>query len=102
MGEDAMEHGADATLADTYSAAFAAAQDGLTAPRELSPEEYAELVVSVMQHGSVEQPLAARQWSKADYMRICRTMAKRLSSDPHQQERFFERFRSLQPRGEGP
>jgi hypothetical protein len=97
LADDAREKGAEATLAIEYSAAFAAAQDGLGATPAMTPEDWAALTVEIQQSGSPTEPLARRRFSLADYLRVARAMAARLSSNPAEQKRFMTAYVALNP-----
>jgi hypothetical protein len=97
LAEDAKKNGVEARLAILYSNAFSAAQDAAAPVPPMTPEEWAQLTVEVQLEGGPGQPLARRNLSLADYLRLVRHFAKRLSSDPDEDRRFFERLLALQP-----
>ncbi len=97
LAEDAQRNGAAARLPIVYSNAFSEAQDAAAPVPQMSPEDWAQLTVEIQVEGGPGQPLARRNLSLADYLRLARHFAKRLSSDPEEQRRFFERFLALQP-----
>lgn len=97
LAEDAQRNGAAARLPIVYSNAFSEAQDAAAPVPPMSPEDWAQLTVEIQIEGGPGQPLARRNLSLADYLRLARHFAKRLSSDPEEQRRFFERFLALQP-----
>lgn len=97
LAEDAQKNGAEARLPIQYSDAYSKAQDALAPVPPMTPEEWAHLTVEVQDEGGPGQPLARRNLSLADYLRLARHFAKRLSSDPEEQQRFFDRFLALQP-----
>jgi hypothetical protein len=101
VAADALALGVEATLAIEYSEAFAAAQDALKAPPEMTPEDYAELVVAIQRRGSPKQPLGDRRLSLADYSRLSRRFAALFCSDPRAQRRYFDTFVRLQPKPKG-
>lgn len=97
MARDAQEKGIDADLAIIYSDVFSRAQDALRPLPAMTPEEWAALTVEVQQQGPPE-PLARRNLSTADYLRLARHFAKVLSSDPLSERRFFQAYEALQPK----
>jgi hypothetical protein len=97
LAADAQKNGAEARLAILYSNAYSTAQDAAAPVPVMSPEDWAHLTVEVQVEGGPAQPLARRNLSLADYLRLVRHFAKRLSSDPEEDRRFFQRFLALQP-----
>lgn len=97
LAEDAQNNGAQARLAIVYSDAFSRAQDQQAPLPTMSPEEWAALTVEVQCEGGPGLPLARRNLSVADYLRLARSFAHRLTTDPEEQERFFARYLKLQP-----
>lgn len=97
LAEDAMQNGVQARLAIVYSDAFSRAQDAMAPVPPMTPEDWATLTVEVQKEGGPGEPLARRNLSLADYLRLARHFAKRLSSDPMEQEQFFARYVALQP-----
>ncbi len=95
LADDAARHGAETTLAITYSDLFSKAQDSLRPVPEMSPEEWATLTVEILNAGGPARPLAARSLSKADYIRLARHFAKRLSGNPADNKRFATTFEAL-------
>lgn len=100
LAEDAQQNGVQARLAIVYSDAFSKAQDAMAPVPEMSPEDWATLTVEVQVEGGPGQPLARRNLSLADYLRLARHFAKRLSRDPVEQDRFFTRYVALQPKAD--
>lgn len=98
LADDARRLGADCRLAIDYSQAFAAAQDRLKTVVELTPEQFAELVVAIQRRGSPKHPLGERGLSLADYTRLSRHFAALFTSDARAQQRFFDTFVRLQPK----
>lgn len=97
LAEDAQKNGADARLPIVYSNAFSEAQDAAAPVTPMTPEDWAQLTVEAQVEGGPGQPIARRNLSLADYLRLVRHWAKRLSSDPDEQNRFFQRYLALQP-----
>lgn len=97
LAGDAQKNGAQAKLPILYSNAYSEAQDALAPVPQMSPEEWAQLTVELQSEGGPGQPLARRNLSLADYLRLARHFAKRLSSDPDEQQKFFDRYLALQP-----
>lgn len=95
IGDDALSHGQDAKLALVYGDAFATAQGARKAVVDMPPEAYAALVVDIQRSGGPAAPLETRGLSIADYLRLSRQQATRLSSDPEAAARFFETYRTL-------
>ena len=95
MAQDAAKKGAETTLALDYSDAFSRAQDALRPVPEMTPEEWAQLTVEILAAGGPARPLAVRTLSNADYLRLARHWAKRLSRDPAQNKRFMATFVAL-------
>jgi hypothetical protein len=98
LAEDAQARGAEAVLAIEYSDAFSTAQDAHAPLREMTPEDWAHLTVEIQSEGTASHALARRNFSVADYLRLARHMAKRLSTHPPEQKRFFDRYVALQPK----
>lgn len=94
MAADALEKGERATLAIEYARLFGEAQEALRTTPEVSPEEYAELVVA-MQRGDGPRALGARGLSQADFSRLVRRFAERLAASPEENARYFERYVAL-------
>ncbi|WP_437291007.1 hypothetical protein [Sorangium sp. So ce406] len=97
IGDDVREHGEDARIPHLYSDAFSKAQDALKPPPSLDAASYARLVVDIQAAGGTAQPLAARNLSLADYLRLSRHMARVLSADPAESKAFFDAYQGLQP-----
>ncbi|MGK3964023.1 hypothetical protein WMF38_07570 [Sorangium sp. So ce118] len=97
IGEDVREHGQDARIPLVYSDAFAKSQDALKPPPSVDTAAYAKLVVDIQAAGGPAQPLAARNLSLADYLRLSRHMARLLSTDPAEARAFSEAYQRLQP-----
>ncbi len=97
LAEDAQRNGARATLAILYSDAFGNAQNALAPLPAMTPEEWATLTVEVQREGGPAAPLARRRLSLADYLRLSRSFARRLSRDPAEEARFFAQYVALQP-----
>lgn len=95
MADDAAQRGAEATLAIDYSDAFSRAQDAIRPVPEMTPEEWAGLSAEILHAGGPARPLAARQLSQADYLRLARHWAKRLAGDPAQNKRYFVAFEAM-------
>jgi len=95
MADDAAQRGAEATLAIDYSDAFSRAQDAIRPVPEMTPEEWAGLSAEVLLAGGPARPLAARNLSLADYLRLARHWAKRLAGDPAQNRRYFVTFEAM-------
>ncbi len=95
MADDAAKRGAETTVALDYSDAFSRAQDAIRPVPEMTPEEWAQLTAEILVSGGPARPLAARMLSKADFIRLARHFAKRLSHDPAQNKRFAETFAAL-------
>ncbi len=105
IGDDALAHGKDARLALIYGDAFAKAQDARRAVLDMTPEAYAALVVDIQRAGGPAQPLASRGLSTADYLRLSRLYASRLTSDPEVSARFasaYEAHHAPAQRNDGP
>lgn len=98
LGEDVAKHGATAALPHDYSDAFARAQDAIRPVPAMTPEDWAILTVEIQNTGGPARPLAIRNFSTADYLRLARHWAKVLSSDPIQGKRFFVAYEALQPK----
>jgi hypothetical protein len=94
LARDTELHGANATLAITYSDVFAKTQDQLKAIAELAPEEWATLTVEIQQQG-LARPLAQRNLSNADYIRLARHFARLLSGNPSAHDRYWKTYQSL-------
>ncbi len=97
LAEDAQLHGAGAQLAIEYSTYFARAQGDLAPVVPMTPEEWARLTVDVQKEGSTGEPLARRNLSLPDYLRLLRDFTRRLSTDAEEQQRFFATYQQLQP-----
>ena len=97
MGDDVAKSGVDAKIPIVYSDAFGKAQDAIKPLPEMSPEEWATLTVEIQTIGNPARPLATRNLSQADFLRLARHWARTLSSDPAQNKRFFATYVSLQP-----
>lgn len=82
LAEDVQKHGAEAQLPLQYSDYFAQQQQSLRPEVTMTPEQWAELEFDIEREGSMDLPLARRQMSLADYMRIMRTYAKRITEEP--------------------
>jgi hypothetical protein len=95
MAEDAAQRGVEATLAIDYSDAFSRAQDAIRPVPEMTPEEWAGLAAEILIAGGPGRPLAARNLSQADYLRLARHWAKRLAGDPAQNRRYFVTFEAM-------
>jgi hypothetical protein len=95
MAADAAEKGAGAVLAIDYADVFGKAQDAIKPVPPMTPEEWGALTVEVLDAGGPARPLAARNLSKADYLRLARHWAKRLAGDPGENKRFFAVFAAL-------
>lgn len=96
LAEDAQFHGAEARLAVQYSEAFAARQQALKSAPDLAPEQWAELQSDIEREGSTDGPLANRQMSLADYIRLVRVYAKRMVEEPEVALRVQRRQAELQ------
>jgi hypothetical protein len=94
IAEDTQTHGAAATLGILYSDAFAKAQDGLKGVIEMAPEQWATLSVEIQQQGPA-RPLARRNLSNSDYIRLARHFARVLSSDPRAHDRYWQTYQAL-------
>lgn len=94
MAKDALDRGERATLAIDYARLFAEAQEALRVTPEVSPEDYAELVVA-MQRGEGARALADRGLTQADFSRLVRRFAERFSTSPEENARYFERYLAL-------
>jgi hypothetical protein len=97
MADDVTQHGIEAKVPTTYSDAFGKAQDAIKPVPPMTPEEWATLTVEVQQSGGPARPLAARNLSIPDYLRLARHWARVLSSVPAQNRRFFATYEALQP-----
>jgi len=95
LAEDAQQRGAEAQLAIEYSTAFAEAQTAAAPVIAMTPEEWAHLTVEIQVEGSTGEPLARRDLSLADYLRLVRDFSRRLSTDAAEQQRFFATYQSL-------
>jgi hypothetical protein len=95
LGDDVREHGQDARVPHVYSEAFAKAQDAIKAVPAMDAGSYAKLVVDVQVAGGPADPLAARGFSTADYLRLSRHWARVLSSDPEQAAAYFATYEGL-------
>lgn len=95
MAADAAAKGAGAVLAIDYADVFGKAQDALKPVPAMTPEEWAALTVEVLNAGGPAKPLATRNLSKADYLRLSRHWAKRLPANPAENKRFFATFEAL-------
>jgi hypothetical protein len=95
LAEDAKARGAEARLAIEYSDAFGRAQDALRPVPDMAPEDWAGLTAEILAAGGPARPLAARNLSTADYIRLARHWAKRLSSNPAENKRFAVAFEAL-------
>lgn len=82
IAEDAQRHGIDAQLAVKYSDSFSEHQQGLKPALNMTPEQWSELQFDIDRESSTEIPLASRQMSLADYMRLVRIYAKRIAEEP--------------------
>jgi hypothetical protein len=94
LAKDTELHGVNATLAITYSDVFAKAQSQLKATSNMAPEEWATLSVEIQQQG-LARPLAVRNLSNADYIRLVRHFAQLLSANPSAHERYWQTYQSL-------
>ncbi len=81
---------ADEPAADTYAEAFALAQDGLKPLPEMTPEDWAELVVDVGAKGRAA--LARRALGQSDHLRLTRHWARVLGKDRTLAARYAEGF----------
>jgi hypothetical protein len=95
MAADAAAKGAGAVVAIDYADVFGKAQDAIKPVPAMTPEEWAALTVEVLNAGGPAKPLAARNLSKADYLRLSRHWAKRLAANPAENKRFFATFEAL-------
>lgn len=104
MLEDVRAHRERARVAIVYSGAFGDAQDALAPVPPMSPEAYADLLADAQRDGDPKRALAARNLTQADYQRIGRHFARRLSADAGEAQRFIDRFaaRTAPPDPEGP
>ena len=94
IAEDTQTHGAAATLGIVYSDAFAKAQDAIKRVIEMAPEQWATLSVEIQQQGPA-RPLAQRNLSNSDYIRLARHFARVLSSDPRAHDRYWQTYQAL-------
>jgi hypothetical protein len=94
LARDTELHGAGATLAIIYSDAFAKTQAQLKAVSSMAPEEWATLSVEIQQRG-LAQPLARRNLSNADYIRLVRHFASLLSTNPSAHGRYWQTYQAL-------
>jgi hypothetical protein len=99
MADDVMKNGSEARMPIVYSDVFSRTQDSLKPLPPMTPEEWGALTVDIQQAEGPAKPLATRNLSMADYLRLSRHWARTLSSDPAQQKRFFATYESLQPKG---
>jgi hypothetical protein len=95
LAEDARTKGPEAQLAIQYSDAFARAQDAIRPVPDMTPEDWAGLTAEILAAGGPARPLAARNLSTADYIRLARHWARRLSGDPSENKRFAGAFDAL-------
>lgn len=95
MLHDAVDHQERARIPIVYSQAFSDAQDALAPVVAMTPAAYAELVVEVQEAGGSNLPLSKRRLSQADFQRLVRHFAKRLSGDPDEAKTFGDRFAAL-------
>lgn len=95
MGEDVQENGQHARIPLVYSDAFGQAQDALKPLPPMDAATYAALVVDIQREEGPERPLAARNLSTADYLRLSRHFARVLSTDPDQAAAYFEAYTAL-------
>jgi hypothetical protein len=92
IADEARERPTGATLANAYSEAFARAQDALAPLRPMDAVAWAALTVEVQREGGPARPLARRGLSLADYLRLARAFARRLSADPEESAAFFAAY----------
>ena len=95
MGEDVRDNGQLARIPIVYSEAFGQAQDALKPLPPMDAAGYARLVVDVQREEGAARPLAARNLSAADYLRLSRHFARVLSSDPEEARVYFETYAAL-------
>ncbi|MEZ4300985.1 MAG: hypothetical protein R3B70_38980 [Polyangiaceae bacterium] len=95
MGDDVRENGQHARIPLVYSDAFGDAQDALKPLPPMDARTYAKLVVDIQREEGPERPLAARNLSNADYLRLSRHFARVLSTDPDQAAAYFEVYTDL-------
>lgn len=95
MGDDVRENGQHARIPLVYSDAFGQAQDALKPLPPMDAATYAALVVDIQREEGPERPLAARNLSTADYLRLSRHFARVLSTDPEQASAYFAAYTAL-------
>lgn len=100
LGDDALENGQNARMAIVFSDAFGQAQDAIKPVPPMDPVGWATLTVEIQKLGGPARPLAARGLSTADYLRLARHFARRLSSDPVAAKEYFDAYQGLQPPAE--
>ncbi|MEP7120062.1 MAG: hypothetical protein ABJE95_04090 [Byssovorax sp.] len=81
---------ADESAADAYAEAFTRAQDGLKPAPQMTPEEWAELVVEVGAEGRAA--LVRRALGPGDHLRLARRWARVLGGDRALAARYAEAF----------
>ncbi|HMA94025.1 MAG TPA: hypothetical protein VKP30_15140, partial [Polyangiaceae bacterium] len=82
LAEDAQKNGAEATLALLYSEQFGAHQQSLKPSPDMTPEQWEELQFDIERSDGPDIPLAQRHMSMADYLRLVRVFAKRITEEP--------------------
>jgi hypothetical protein len=96
IAEDAQANGAQCRLPLVYSEAFGKAQDSLKAVPTMAPEDWALLSVEIERTGGTDLPLARRQMSQADYLRLARYFAAELARNGQANARFRATYEHLQ------
>lgn len=82
LAEDAQKNGVEATLALLYSEQFGAHQQSLKPSTDMTPEQWEELQFDIERTDGPDTPLAQRHMSMADYLRLVRVFAKRITEEP--------------------
>jgi len=101
LAEDAQKNGAEATLALIYSEQFGAHQQSLKPSPDMTPEQWEELQFDIERSDGPDIPLAQRQMSMADYLRLVRVFAKRMTEEPEVALRVQRRRAQLESRPPG-
>lgn len=96
LADDVQTNGIEAKLAIQYSDRFAEHQQQLKPAEPYTPEMWAELEYELERSDTPEEPLARRQLSAADYMRLVRIYAKRVAEEPEVAMRMDERRAALE------